>query len=358
MSETEIVAKTDDKSIGAYLNDPKIMGQFKNALPKHITPERFMRIAVTTINNNPSLLKCTRVSLLRSLVQSAQLGLEPDGILGRAYLIPYGSEVQFQVGYKGLIELAKRSGRVKDIYARIAYKKDTFKVRFGTDEYIEHEPYLDGDPGPIRAVYAVAIFEDGTSTSEVLTLAEVNKVRDSSKASKNGPWVTWYDEMAKKTAIKRLGKRLPLSPEFNRAAEIDERNDMQFEERDITPAEPLASVKAGVQDALSKKAATLAPAAVTVEAEPVQEPEGSEVVDATPAPADETTAQKLARLVIEYHQGDIEAADAMLREHSAFEKDGKQIKGFSLELLQKNAVSDGRVNTTYGKITKFINGEG
>lgn len=205
------------------------------ALPKHMTPERLLRVALTAINTTPQLGQCTPASLVSAVVSCSQLGLEPNTPLGHAYLVPFKSrdemKVQVIIGYKGLIDLARRSGNIVSISARTVHQHDEFKVTYGIEENIEHHPKMDGDRGPLVAVYAVAHLKGGGVAVEVMSRAEVDSVRNESagykmaqKYKKDTPWTTHYDEMARKTVIRKLAKYLPMSIEdrqFGEAAATD-----------------------------------------------------------------------------------------------------------------------------------------
>jgi len=200
--------------------------QITMALPKHMTPDRLLRIAMTTIQKTPLLLDCDPKSLVGAVMESAQLGLEPDGILGHAYLIPFrfkdrGYQAQLMVGYKGLISLARRSGQVISIAAHVVRENDDFYYCYGLEEKLHHVP-APNNRGKTTHVYAVAQLRDGGHAFDVMSFAEVEEIRESSKAKDTGPWRTHWDEMARKTAVRRLAKYLPLSTEFQRAAAIDE----------------------------------------------------------------------------------------------------------------------------------------
>lgn len=184
------------------------------ALPKHMDAERFTRIVITEVRRNPALLRCNPLSLLGSMMLSAQLGLEL-GPLGHAYLVPFGNEVTFIVGYKGMIDLARRSGQLSTIVARAVHEKDQFSYRYGLDEDLTHVP-AEGDAGPLTHVYAIAKFKDGGVTFVVLSKAEVDSfmARSPSAKAKTSPWKSDYEAMAKKTAIRRLFPFLPVTPEL------------------------------------------------------------------------------------------------------------------------------------------------
>lgn len=200
-----------------------------SVLPAHITPQRVARVALSTVRRNPQLMKCVPVTLFMGILEASTLGLELDS-RGLAYLVPYFNkktetyDAQFQIGYKGLIELAFRSGKVQSIQASVVGENDKFDYALGLSPRLEHIPNLK-DRGEIIAAYAIAIMKDGAVQFEVMSKKELDKVRESSKASDSGPWVDWTEEMQKKVVLKRLCKLLPLSPEIQRAASLDDQAD-------------------------------------------------------------------------------------------------------------------------------------
>lgn len=206
----------------------------QQALPKHMTAERMIRVAMTVIQKTPKLMECDQRSLIGAIVEASQLGLEPDGVLGHAYLVPYTlnkgkpNEIticQLIPGYKGLIDLSRRSGTVKTIEARIVYEKDEFDFSYGLNPKCEHRPSRLPDPGKPIYIYAIGHLLNGGVQYEVMTVREVEAIRSRSRASKNGPWVTDWEAMAKKTVLRRLCKLLPVSVETQKAIAIDERDD-------------------------------------------------------------------------------------------------------------------------------------
>jgi recombination protein RecT len=218
----------------------KFEPQIKAALPKHITPERMTRIVMTEVRKNPQLAECDKASFFGAVIQCAQLGLEPGTGLGHAYLLPYrnkGSmECQLIIGYQGMIDLAERSGKVT-IDAHVIYEKDEFSFTLGLEPSINHVPYFgDGDRGHVKGAYAVARYADGRSKFRVLSRADIDAARDASKSGKSNysPWASHYDEMARKTAIRRLFKMLPKSPEslmatverLESSVDVDESQDL------------------------------------------------------------------------------------------------------------------------------------
>lgn len=222
-------AKEQLATIKEYLE--KAAPSFANVLPKHLTADRLVKIALAATSAKPELLACTPVSLVRAVMVAAQLGLEAGGVLGEAYLVPYGTVCTLIPGYRGLISLARRSGQVSSIEAHVVRRGDIFKVRYGLNPTLEHEPNLDGfynedgeeePPGELgergaRAFYAIARLTDGTTQFDVMSKAEVDAIRARSKAAHKGPWVTDYDEMGKKTVIRRLSKTLPMSVNYANA---------------------------------------------------------------------------------------------------------------------------------------------
>ena len=202
--------------------------EIAKALPSVITPERFTRIVLSAISVNPQLGQCTPASFLGAMMTSAQLGLEVNTPLGQAYVIPYRNkgtlEAQFQLGYKGLIDLAYRSGEVEVIQAHVVYENDEFECEYGLDPKLTHKP-ADSDRGEPIKVYAVFKTKSGGYGFEVMSMDDVRKHAEKySKAYNNSfsPWKTNFEEMAKKTVLKRVLKYAPLKSEFVRAAVQDE----------------------------------------------------------------------------------------------------------------------------------------
>ncbi len=207
------------------------MGAIGASLPTGMSQERFARLLLTAANTNPGLLECSPRSFLAAGVTAAQLGLEPNDPRGLAYLIPFndkkrGRIVNFIVGYRGMIELARRSGMVTSIFAYAVYEGDVFSYKLGLDPDLQHIPNPDGDEDPKKITHAYAVAKiGGDSQFVVLTRKQVEKARSSSRGSDSSysPWQTHYAEMAIKTAIRRLCKMLPQSVEMAKADTLDER---------------------------------------------------------------------------------------------------------------------------------------
>jgi recombination protein RecT len=159
-------------------------------------------------------------------MQAAQLGLEP-GLIGHCYFVPFKngktgqSDVQFIIGYKGMIDLARRSGNIESIYAHAVYENDTFEYEYGLHPKLVHKPAMT-NRGEFIGAYAVAHFKDGGYQFEFMPKEEIEKRRKRSRAANNGPWVTDYEEMAKKTVIRHMWKYLPISIEIQQAVTQDE----------------------------------------------------------------------------------------------------------------------------------------
>ncbi len=228
---TAVAEKKQDPAVAMV---EKLKPQLALALPKHMTADRMARIVLTDMRRVPKLMECTAPSLAGAIMAAAQLGLEPGNGLGHAYLLPFdkrakvggqwqtvATECQLIIGYRGMIDLARRSGQIVSLSARTVHEKDHFTYRYGLDETVEHIP-ADGERGRLTYVYAVAKLKDGGVQFEVMSRAEIEKVREKSKAGSSGPWVDHFEEMAKKTAIRRLFKYLPVSVEMARAVSMDE----------------------------------------------------------------------------------------------------------------------------------------
>lgn len=203
--------------------------EIARALPKHLTPDRMLRIALTSVRQTPLLQRCTPQSLMSAIMDASQLGLEPNGIVGHAYLIPYKNkrkgvyEAQLQIGYRGYLELARRSGQVSTLYAYPVFENDRYEYKLGLNRTLDHVPAR-FDRGGVIAAYAVVQYKDGGFDFEWMWREQIESVKGMSQSARlsDSPWQSHYEEMARKTTIRRLAKRLPLSPEFQRAAIADD----------------------------------------------------------------------------------------------------------------------------------------
>ena len=201
--------------------------EIKKALPDVITPERFTRMALSALNTTSKLKDCTQLSFLAALMNAAQLGLEPNTPLGQAYLIPYNNkgvlECQFQIGYKGLIDLGYRNPQMQIISAQAVYENDEFEYELGLNPRLEHRPAL-RDRGELRLFYGLFKLVNGGFGFEVMSKEAVDAyAREYSKSfdSSFSPWKTNYEAMAKKTVIKQALKYAPVKADFRRALSTD-----------------------------------------------------------------------------------------------------------------------------------------
>lgn len=222
-------------------------GEIARALPKHINPDRMARIALTAFRMSPKLGECDPRSVFAAVIQSSQLGLE-IGLMGEAHLVPFGKQCQLIPGYTGLMKLARNSGLVVDIYAEAVRINDRFALKLGMERNLEHEPLKaqggfpasDQERGAVVGFYAVGVLKDGSRTFIAMSRAEVEKIRNGSKGyqaakryNKESIWDSDFDSMGLKTAIRRLCKWLPKSPELATALALDEnagRQDLNVED--------------------------------------------------------------------------------------------------------------------------------
>lgn len=193
----------------------------KGTVPASVTPERLVRIAVTAINLDQHLEGCSVDSLVTAIVKSAMVGIEPNDGTGRAYIVPYKGDAQFQLGYKGLIDLAYRSGLVEFIDCQVVYEGDDFDCELGSSPFVRHRPVF--EHGPMKGVYAVLVPKGSTrAVIEIMGLDDIAKIKKMSKGSRaDRPWIIWEEEMARKGPLKRVCKRGPCSIELHTAIGFD-----------------------------------------------------------------------------------------------------------------------------------------
>jgi len=221
-------------------NFPAMLEQYKGeiarALPKHLNPDRMVRIALTAFRMTPKLADCDPRSVFAAVIQSSQLGLE-IGLMGEAHLVPFGNQCQLIPGYTGLMKLARNSGLVIDIYAEVVRVNDKFSLKLGMNRDLQHEPLTaaggfpssDEERGEVAGFYAVGVLKDGSRTFVAMGRAEIERIRDGSKGyqaakkyKKESTWDTDFVAMGLKTAIRRICKFLPKSPELATALAMDE----------------------------------------------------------------------------------------------------------------------------------------
>lgn len=225
-AESNAVARPATKSAEIKQLLESMRPQLESALVRKVRPDHIVSVALSLFRANPRLLDCSKNSLLSGILKSTQLDLSLDPALGQAYLIPFSNhgkmEAQFQIGYQGLLTLAWRSNMISSINAGIVRDGENFVAILGKNETLEHEPG-DDDESPINKVYAYAHLRGGGFTFDVMSVSQIERIRSRSKSGKIGPWVTDWEEMAKKTVFKRLTKKLPKSVELAQAIEADNR---------------------------------------------------------------------------------------------------------------------------------------
>lgn len=211
------------QTIAGMLRDPRFLKKIEAALPEHMTPDRMAKIALIEIRKNNKLSQCNPNSLFGAIIQSSQLGLEIGSGLGHAYLVPFNNkkqkrtDIQLIIGYRGMTELARRSGQVISLQAHTVYEADEFELSYGLDERLHHIPTRHANKGEMIGAYAVAKLVGGGHQIKMMWKHEIDKVKKDSD-----PWKFHYDEMAKKTVIRQLFKFLPISVEVQRASILDE----------------------------------------------------------------------------------------------------------------------------------------
>ncbi len=215
------LAKKEKQSIEVLLD--AMTPQFKKVLPATMSAERMTRIALTEFRANPGLQTADPMSFLKCLMLSAQIGLEPSTVMGHVYLIPYNREIQLIIGYKGMLELIYRTGRVSYVEAHAVYENDEFDYEAGMTPRIIHKPAQRLEGASTIAFYAIAHLKEGPPAYAVMWEDEVRKIQKAAKSQK--VWGPYYEEMGKKTVIRRLFKYIPLSPEIALAVANDERAD-------------------------------------------------------------------------------------------------------------------------------------
>jgi recombination protein RecT len=205
------------QNLQTLLAKPNVGLTIERVATKWLSAEQIKTQAAIAVSRNPGLLKCTQASFLESMVRAAELGLRFAGAGGEAYLVPYKSRCTLIIGYRGLCALARRTGIVTRIEARVVHEKDVFEVGYGTGQTLVHRPHLGADRGEIIAAYAVAELRDSDDQIEVMTRAELDLVRKRSPSGSDGPWVSDFAEMCRKTVLRRLCKYLPFATAFEDA---------------------------------------------------------------------------------------------------------------------------------------------
>lgn len=245
------------KDFGTFIKSR--MASIKNVAATHMRPERVYRLLVANVSKTPALQECSMESIFRSALQAVELGLEPGSAVGEGYLVPYGKQCTFIPGYRGLISLAFRSGHVLGVKANVVYQGDKFEYEEGLEPKLRHVP----DFGSAREVkdityaYCIVQLSGGGTIYDVMTRTEIENIRKRSKAGSNGPWVTDFAEMAKKTVTRRCLKYAPMSVEMSKALALEnalehgnDTIDAEFESLELDESQPEAPLKS---DKLAEK---------------------------------------------------------------------------------------------------------
>lgn len=211
----------------------RMQPQFEAALPKHVPAERFVRAIVTAVQMNSDLLQADRRTLFSAAMRAAEQGLLPNGREGA--IVTFGGKAQFMSMIGGILKLVRNSGELASIDAQVKYKNDKFVYRPGIDTVPQFEPDWFGERGEIEGVYAVAVMKDGAAYVEIMSKKQVEQVRSVSRSGSSGPWKIWWDEMARKTVLRRLAKRLPLSTDLDPSVLHDD-DDLASAEAPAAPA--------------------------------------------------------------------------------------------------------------------------
>lgn len=272
--------------------------EFKAALPPHISEEKFRRVAVTAVQNTPALANADRRSLFGAFVKLAQDGLLPDG--REAAIVMFGDKAQAMPMIGGILKRIRQSGEVAKVSAQVVHENDHFLVKYGFDEDVEHNPPKLNEPrGKPIGAYATAVLKDGSRLLEVMSLEDIEKVRGVSRAKNNGPWVAWWGEMARKTVMRRLSKRLPMSTDleeqiFARDETLaTDRNAMREIEVQAEPSPPVSRL-----DAIESQIGGETVDAETGEVTDVNADAADDQATAAPAAQDEHPAQAIADRII------------------------------------------------------------
>ena len=269
-AKNEVAQATQQTGLKVLLQ--KMQGQIAKALPSVLTPERYTRMVMTALSTNPQLQSCTPESFLGAVMQAAQLGVEPNTPLGQAYLIPYKNkrkigdkwydvlECSFQLGYKGLLDLAYRSGEVSIVDAQAVHENDEFSYEYGLEPKLKFKPALK-DRGPVIAYYAMFRTRQAGYNFTVMSKEDIVAFKDQysqAAGSKYSPWNTNFDAMAKKTVLKQVLKYAPLKSDFVKAVAADEtvKTDIQPDMADLNSetinVTPMEEVKEELPDGMQE----------------------------------------------------------------------------------------------------------
>lgn len=281
--QTNEVATRKPQTLKALLLSDAVQRQIALALPSHMTAERMCRVALTAMLKTPKLAQCSQESFMQAMLTLSQMGLEPDG--RHAHLIPYGNVCQPIADYKGLVQLALRSDQVAKIHADVVCENDEFEYDLGAIG--RHRIDFREPRGAVFAVYAMCEMKDGSVACEVMSRLDVELIRSRSRSGNSGPWVTDWNEMAKKTVFKRLSKWLPLSSEYRDAVDLEDNEPVRIDQTTVLDMQPVSDKASRI--AAMMEGSDAAPESSDTESELPGEPEAT--VAATGAEAEETITE-------------------------------------------------------------------
>ena len=289
-------AQPREQSAAGYLREllNKKRSSIQAVSTKYLSADKLAKVVGAQAARVPKLLECTPASILNAVMTCAELGLAP-GPLGSVYFIPYGRECQLIIGYRGMLDLARRSGQITTISAVVVRQGDDWSLSYGEGgAHFSHVPKAPTSAA-IIGVWALAKFRDGGHQFDYMSKDEVDAIRRRSKASGSGPWVTDYTEMMKKTVLRRLCKLLPLTPEIEAQIALADRTEFDIDAEAVVAAAP-AGTDALVQrlETARAKAAENTPGVPADEASPDTTPQGQDEAGSVPAPASTFGAEMAA----------------------------------------------------------------
>jgi len=276
-----------------YLTAPAVVKKITEVAAANLDIDRLVRIALVACSKSSKLLLCTPPSVHIALMEAARLGLEPTGLLGGAYLVPFKNkrgiyEAKLMIGYPGLIDLACRSGKIEDVEARVVYEKDEFYYCYGLQPDLVHRPSKDADPGPVAYTYAIAWFSSGRKKFEVMSRAQIEHVRMSGASGDSDAWKYHPEEMARKCPVRRLCKYLPLTAEAREAIDQETQNIIEIREATVQAPPPAGStLKSRLQARRDN-----GPPVLDVPDDPTEPPSAIRVDDVDLPPPDDTPADE------------------------------------------------------------------
>ncbi|GAB6395460.1 MAG: recombinase RecT [Bacteroidales bacterium] len=256
VSEQRSLAGLTQKEVSVYLE--QMQDRLQDVLPSFLTPARVIQMCSTVISRNPEIAKCQTASVLGAVMQAAILGFEPCDALGYCYFVPYNQQLTFQIGYKGYIELARRSGGIKKVWAEVVKDGDDFSYELGLSPTLSHKPALPNDDKALKYVYAVCKFDNDELQFVVLSKNDIERLRmksPSQRGAATGAWKTDYEAMAKAKALKQLAKYLPLSINTQKALAADDQplTPDNFEAGGVVKVEDIEYVPADIEQKDVKK---------------------------------------------------------------------------------------------------------